>query len=105
MPTLGIENTGGASVPTAYGSNGRHVKILRYRATSRPDGPNTTAVLYRESPTCSTMEPATIHRPARFAMRPMARVSGPGIGCAFSSKPAGARTNGCSPVRYSSGKM
>ena len=29
LADTGIENTGGASVPTAYGSNGRHVKTFR----------------------------------------------------------------------------
>ena len=63
---------------------GRQVKTLRYRETSRPVGENAIAVLYVRSPSRSTIEPATIHRPTRFAILPTARVSGPG-------SPAGAR--------------
>src|SRR5438445_9979040 len=95
LPMFGIENTGGGSVPTAYRSKGRHVKTLRYRATSRPEGVNAIAVLKRLSPSRSTIDPATIHLRARFAILPTARVSGPGIDWGFSSNPSGHDMKGC----------
>ena len=62
-----MENTGGASVPTAYGSNGRHVKIFRYRATSRPGRTeHDRGVVPRIADLLDDGAGHTIHRPRPF---------------------------------------